>query len=87
MWKTEPFTTFLRELLEIIKEIDLETDASWVLRFKPTEIVGWSDKLEARPPDLIIQRPKRGPVGKIHLKVINGVGSIANMTFKEESTW
>lgn len=79
----ENVTRFMRELLIVLKDINLEEDAHWVFRIKTHEIVAWSDQDEKRPPDIFWTRAERGPVGKMFFLVSNGVGTITNMTFKD----
>lgn len=83
MFYSRNITNFMRELLMLLKQINLEEDAHWLFRFKSDEIVGWSDQEEKRPPDIYWTRAERGPVGKVFFLVSNGVGTITNLTFKD----
>lgn len=74
---------FLRELLWLMQNINLEEDADWLLRFKDGEVAGWSDFIEARAPDIIWVRPHDGPRGVVHFRVRNGVGTVTTLNMKD----
>jgi hypothetical protein len=79
---TDRVVLFMRELLFLMCAVPLEEDAEWLFRFKEGEVVGWSDQLDKRAPDVWWVRPHDGPKGRVHFRVSDGVGRIItiNMT-------
>ena len=79
-----PVTRYMREVLFVLKETNLEEDGDWLFRFKTHEVAAWSDQKENRPPDVVWARAESGPRGKIYFRVRNGIGTISSFTFTDD---